>query len=82
MNAEERSSKRHEIYNTVLIELQLMPVLFATYGDAADEFRRIMMAELGECTEEDERWFLDRLDWFVKRNSEPKKKGKKNGRSD
>lgn len=74
MDTKERASKRHDIYNTVLIELQLMPFLFATYGDAADEFRKIMIDKLGECTEEDENWFLEQLDWFVKRNSEPKKK--------
>lgn len=79
MTAEERINKRHNIYNTVLIELQLMPFLFATYGDAADEFRKIMTAELGECTEEDENWFLKSLDWFLNRNSEPKKKGRKKG---
>lgn len=81
MDAKERSEKRSFIYNTVLIEAQLMPILFSTYGNFMDEFEKVMKAEVGECTEEDMNWCVEQLNWFVKRNSETQKKEKKKSAS-
>lgn len=74
---EERDKKRSDIYNLVLIQAQLMPFLYPTYGSFMDEFEKVMKEELGECSEDDMNWCVERLDWFVKRNAEPKRKGKK-----
>jgi len=64
MMQEERNKKRNDIYNLLLLRLQLMGVC-NSYGSFINEFEFRMKKELGEYTEIDEQWVVENLDRFV-----------------
>ena len=71
-----REQKRCDIFNGIVVELQLFGI-YNTYQTFLGEFGRRMELETGECTEADKVWGEEHLDWFVKRNSQPEKKDRR-----
>lgn len=73
MTEKERSEKRFAVYQNCLFVMQLFSWI-NTYEDFLSEFRfKMKRSEIGECTIDDEKWALDQLDYFLKKNSEKKK---------
>lgn len=69
MTAEERKNKRFDIYNGMLIMMQILS-MWQTYGSFMDEFGRRMKEQTGEYTSEDEQWVYEKLQRFEKYNKE------------